>query len=417
MRTLRSTLRLAPALTALALVAAPTAAAGGIRLAPSYVDADVHPGSTLGPLLVTNTSSRPLEMSVGYATATEDVSGLPIYQTSPRDLAAGARLVRVSPHGTRLAPGQSRSVMLEVLRRPRTGIAAYGVVVLLARPLGAVRAGRGATVTSRVRVSADVVLHFPGKRRPRIALEGVTTRRAGGGRAEVVARLWGAGNIDVRRGGTAQILDGAARERAQVALPVVRVLPGAMRESAAWLPRSLPPGRYTARVRVSGSQARHADFNLLPGGQLAEPALGFTRLTASRAGQTAVHARVAVRNAGTRAGSAALRLALLAPGGRTISMRDLPLDSLGPNGSRTIDVDLPQGPGRGSQVLATLTNQGFRLGRTEAQVTAPAPGRAASIEDWLAAHIPLLLASFGALVVAMFAGMLMWARKLSRRSA
>ncbi len=394
-------------LVALALAATlPSAASGqGLLVSPTRIAAEVRPGDRLPPIELTNRSRQTLAVRVDVAPAGQELSGLPRFDLSPESLRRGRRLARVSARRLRLRPGATKRVVLTVGARARRRIGVYGVVAFTARVAGGAEAG-GSVVTPSVRLSTNLLLRYPG----RVRLDGAATdlRVEQGPKRTLrfLGRMRNDGNLDVRPRARLTIRATGGGMVVRRTFPPENVLPGFERELLFDLGKVLPAGSYRASVeaRIGGRRsARSTEFRLVGPNLLPTPKLEIAALDppAPEAGES-FDVRVAVRNVGTAAMRATGGLSLAsAGGGPRVAREQFQLPLLAPNETTVAKVALPALDEGSYALTARLVDRGRVLSeRAVVFATNTRPGLLTRILDWMAAHVPLLLALFGLAMIA-----------------
>lgn len=424
-------MRLRSLLPALLLVpAAPAHAAtglGGVSVAPASIDVNVRAGTALPPVRVSNDTGRRVDVRALVVPAAQDLSGLPAFDLGTRSRRDGRTLVRISPRRFVLPAGSSRSVRATVVAAtPRVGTGSYGVLVVEAIPSVAGNGvDPGSTVDSRLRLTSNLLLAYPAAaaarrtaaavslRAEQAALEPTRTLR-------FVARVANPGRIHSRPSAVLRIRDGAGRLVTRATLPSGNVLPGAERELPVIVRRRLPAGRYTARVAVRAGQRRTSatlSFALVAPNTLPTPRLRIGELAPpDDATSSEVRARLEVRNRGTAPGRPVGEAVLATTGGRVLARRPLRMAAVPASARAVADLRLP-GVSRGPHRLTVRLLDGDR--ELDSRTVVFTPGTAAGtwtrILDWCAAHIPLLFAAFGLVLLVVLAGVTAYVHRLRTR--
>ncbi len=391
---------------------APAGATGGLLVAPSSVDARVHPGDALPPIRLVNDTGRDLVVRASTRVATQALSGLPVYALDAAARRRGRAFVAVSPARFVLRAGERRDVRARVRARgPQVGRGAYGVVLFEAV------ARRGAAqrnaVASRLRLTANLLLTFPSRTHPAKVLgvaRSLRAEQAVGGGLRLLVRVHGAGTIHGRPRGRLRIRDAAGRVVARARFATGNVLPGADRELPALVTRRLAAGTYSARATIrSGGRTTSATMALrlvgqgvLPTPDLRIAAVGTPRPEAGERFGT----QLVLVNRGTAVAPVRGRWELRSAGGQRLLARGpIAQAPLAAGGRRTATLSLPAvRPGRWRLVVA-LDAPGRELDRRELVfATGEALGWWPRFQDWAAAHIPLLLTAF-AVLLALVAGL------------
>lgn len=403
------------------LSAAPSAGAqpGGLLVAPSRIEAKVRPGDRLPAIQLSNRTGAALTVRVFAARATQDLSGLPVFDTRPEDLRAGARLVRVAPRRLRLGRGERGEVRALVGRPRRSTVGAYAVIAFSAQPARA-SGRRGAVIAPTIRITTNLLLRFPGP----VRLEGeVTAVRAEQGPERTLrffGRIRNDGNLHVRPRARLTVRSAAGETVLRRRFRPETVLPDAARELPLLVAKRLPAGDYTARVdaRVGRRRSkREARFRLVGPNLLPTADLKIISLPTPQpdAGEE-FSARVEVANRGTGPIRPAATVTVSAPGsGRRVAERQLTLPSLGPRSRHEAEVELP-GLAKGRYELAARFSSGGRVvaNRTLVFETGTRPPLLTRVKDWMAGHVPLVVAIFALLLAIVVGGLLAYIRRLRR---
>ncbi|WP_354698137.1 hypothetical protein DSM112329_03802 [Paraconexibacter sp. AEG42_29] len=429
----RHLLSRAVATLALALVAliggaaAPSARAdGGVLITPSSVAARVQAGDRLRPVRVTNTTGRDLDVVATGLVARQELSGLPVYGLGPRARRDGRAFVRVRPARFTLRAGRSRAVVATVVaRRPQTGRGAYGVILFEAVPRRA-SAARNA-VTARLRLTANLLLTYPSRSRPATALTTATGLRAEQAPARalrLLVRVRGAGTIHGRPAARLRIRDARGRVVGRATFATGNVLPGADRELPAVVARPLPAGRYTARAVVRSGRSVTTvtlPLRLVANGTLPTPDLRIAALPVPQPGSDrAFTAQLELVNRGTAAAPVRGAWQLRSAGGQQLlaSGAISGASAVPAGGRRTVELRLPGVSEGRRRLVVTLEGGGRELDRREVVFRAgDGPGRWTRLEDWAAAHVPLVLGGCAALLLAVCVSAAGYTLRLRRRLA
>jgi hypothetical protein len=393
---------------------------GGVSVAPASIDAHVRAGTVLPSVRVTNDTGRRLDVRTFAVPATQDLSGLPAFDLSLRSRRAGRALVRISPRRFVLPAGASRAVRGTVVDgAPRVGTGSYGVLVVEALP-SVVDAGAGSTVDSRLRLTANLLLSYPAAATARRTAKAVALRAEQASleparTLRLTATVTNPGRIHSRPAAILRIRDASGRLVTRATLPTGNVLPGATRELPVVIRRLLPAGIYTARVVVRAGRRRTSvtrTFELVAPNTLPTPRLRIGTLAPpDDATETEVRARLEVFNRGTATGRPAGEAILATTGGRVLATRPLRMAAI-PAGERAVaDLRLP-GVGAGPHRLTVRLLDGDR--ELDARTVVFTPGTAAGawtrLLDWCAAHVPLLFAAFGAVLLTVLVGVTAYVR-------
>ncbi len=410
----------------LTLALAPTTATaatglGGVSVAPASIDVRVQGGTQLPAVNVSNDTGRSVRVRAFVVPARQDLSGLPAFDLTAASRRSGRALAEASPPSFELPAGRTQAVALRVRDpRPRTGLGSYGVVVF-----EAVRATSGATdegsvVDARLRLTTNLLLTYPGRVRRTGEVVALRAEQGPASRArtvQFVARVRNPGRIHVRPTATLRIRNAAGQLVTRATLPTGNVLPGAQRELPVTVRKQLPAGRYTARVTVQAGRRRttrtHA-FTLVGTNELPTADLHVAALTTpDDADRGGTEAQVTVVNRGTASGLPRGEVILATVGGRRLARRPLALPAVTPGTRATAALRLP-GVADGPHRLTVRLLDGDREldARTVVFTPGTAPGMWARALDWAATHVPLLLAGFGVLLLAVLTAVTVYVRRL-----
>lgn len=414
-----------PILAVAAVLAAllPSHARGqGLQVAPTRIAAEVRPGDRLPPIELRNRTRETLTVRVDVAPARQELSGLPLFDLSPSSRREGRRLARVSPRRLRLAPGQTRSVRVTVGRPARGRLGVYGVVAFTARVAGR-SSERGAVLAPSVRLSTNLLLRYPGRIRRDGRATDLRVEQGPKRTLRFLGRMRNDGNLHVRPKARLTVTSVTGKLVVSRALPAENVLPDAERELAFDLTKLLPAGDYRARVRARIGRRRSVrttDFRLVAPNELPTPKLEIAALAppAPNAGER-FNVRVGVRNVGTAPMAAAGRVALSDADTRTTVARErFDVPALAPGQSTVAKVALPALDEGRYALTARIRNQGRVLSeRTVVFSTDTRPSLFTRALDWMAAHVPLLLAIFGGVLAIVVGTSATYIRRLRRRLA
>lgn len=400
-----------------ALAALPSAAQAQVSVSPAQVNARVQTGQRLPPLSLLNQSSRPVDVQIVASPTGQKLTGFPDFTLDRSALASGRRMLSVSPSSMRVPARSSRRVAVTVGRRPGAAPGAYAVVVFTAKPVtGRARTSR---VLSQVRLSAPILMQFPGRARRTGDISGMramATDHHGVG-VGVIAR--GTGNLHVRAGGTL-VVRGPGGTTSKVAIAPATVLPGAGRELIADLPAGRPAGTYTAtaNLRIGRSRAtKRMQFRLSGTDQLAAPDPAIPALVADRRGDH-VHVSGDVANRGSAALSATLVVAGRSESGRAVTRR-VSLDGVAAGAEAQISLDLADAKHELTGVDASVVRDEATLVARSAAVREPQSQISVwnRLADWAAQHVRFLLAVFGGLTLVLLTALAVVVRRLGRRTA
>jgi hypothetical protein len=418
-RSFGSRVALAAVIALLAATGQDAFAAGGLEVAPSAVEANVQPGQRLGPIQLTNKSQQTLLVDAGVALAGESLSGLPVYDTLPAALAAGRTLLTITPGHVRLEPGATATFNGVVGAAPPRDVAGrYGVVLFTARAAEQSRSQKGVMLVPRLRLASNLLLRFTGHRqvvKGLVEATRVDSAPAGGLRA--VARVRNTGNVDALFGGAIAVFDSAGRKRATIRFDPARVLPGAVRELIVGFGSRLEAGEYLARATVGrGAKQSTAStqFRLTGPGQLPAAKLSISSVKGELT-DGKVQARIDLRNDGTADIAPTLELTVANRTGEQAAKR-LDAGTVAAHASRRMTVELPNGRGIASQLIAEASDRGFVLASREAPIVPkPKIGIVSRFMDWGAGHLPLLAGLFLVLLVTVAGGLVFYILRLRRR--
>jgi hypothetical protein len=219
------------------------AASGGLSVTPGILEHVAQPGA-VGPLTVSNTTSRPMRVSVAVRPWVQSRSG----SVAPNRRRVLGK-VRAGRHSFRLRGGGTRTVGMQLTRRPK-GRSLYGAIEVTGAPKP--RRGRGVRVAYRLVTSLRLYPPVGARRyraRPKRLFEHGNARHGA-----LFLAVKNAGNtIDpiggrVRISGNNHTLTGVVASKT--------IIPGAtVNLRLAPLRGNLPRGRYRVGVRLT--QAGH----------------------------------------------------------------------------------------------------------------------------------------------------------------
>ena len=416
----------AAAFAALLLVPAAAHGAGeqGLQLAPSRIEATVRAGDRLPAVVITNGSDRRVVVDVAAVPAGQELSGLPTFTLDRASLRAGRRVLRVAPRRLELAAGASRRLRPRVVGGPTAGRGAYMVIVATARQLGG-EEGR-AVVTPLVRLTANILLRYRGRVRLRGALTGFRVAQgvpAGTKRTlDFALTVANRGTIHRTLRTRLTVRDASGRIVLRGRFPRGTVLPSAERELVRGTRRPQPAGEYTATARawlggrrmVREVRFRLSDTNLLPSSDLQIAGLR----TDEHGARRPVDVELDVANRGSAPGAARGDAELsLAGSGSALEHAKFRTAAIAAGGKATVHLKLPAAR-RGELRLAVRLLDGDRV--LDQRITRVAIGERPALWvrllDWIAAHVPVVLAMFGALLLAVLAGAVALVRRERRRA-
>lgn len=241
---MKRTLTIAAAL--LTVAALPAArAAGGLSISPAIVEHVAQPG-TVGSVIVKNTTSTPLSITVAERPWRQARSGA----VAPDRRHTLASQVRVSAGAFALAPGTSRTITLTLLRAPAAG-SLYGATEIIGTPPPPKKRGG---IVAAFRLVGSLRLN-PAPARRKLSLQLASARLTGKGSARAIAvALRNRGNTVDPVSGTARV--SGARGTRTVSIAAKRIVPGATVDLPLGAIRGLPHGSY--RIRIALRQAGKA---------------------------------------------------------------------------------------------------------------------------------------------------------------
>lgn len=408
-------------LAVLTSAALPTgdAAAQGLQVAPTRIAAEVRPGDRLPAIELRNRSRETLTIDVAVAAADQELSGLPRFDLSPASLRDGRRVARVSPSKLRLAPGKTRAVRVTVGRPVRRRVGVYGVVAFTAR-VAQQTDDKGAVVTPSVRLTTNLLLRYPGPIRRDGRITGLRVEQGAGRTLRFLAPVRNDGNLHVRPRARLTVVDDRGKRVVSRPFRLENVLPDAERELVFDLTKVLQAGSYRAQVDARVGARRSVQttaFRLVGPNELPTPKLEISALDPPRpdAGR-AFDVRVKIRNTGTAAMVADGGLTVSqATGSRLLARRAFAVPKLPPGEAAIATVPLPAlDDGRYALTARLRADKRTLSERTVVFATGTRPSLLERALDWMAAHVPLLLAIF-AVVLALIAGTLgAYIRRLRR---
>lgn len=398
------------------------AQSGGLLVSPTGIDVKVREGDPLPPIVLRNGTDRTLLVDVAAVPARQELSGLPSFDLSAPSVRKGRRMLRVSPRRLRLAPGARERVGLIAGPPPRRGqVGVYAVVAFTARQARQ-SDDSGAVVMPTVRLSTNLLLRYPGRVRRDGRATALRVAQAAKRTLRFFARVRNDGNLHSRP--RARLTISATGESVlRRRFRAENVLPGAERELPLDITKLLPAGDYTARLEARVGRrltTREISFTLVGPNELPTADLQITSLQTPQpdAGEK-FDVDVALHNAGTGPITAKGVLTLSRSGrAGAVARKPLRPSKLAADGRQTLKGDLPGVP-RGTYTVTARFADG-PLVLAERTVVFETGTRASLIQrvlDWMAGHIPLLLAGFGLLLVAIVGGLLTYIRRLRGRVA
>ncbi|MGE5588148.1 MAG: hypothetical protein ACM3ZO_08025 [Clostridia bacterium] len=236
-----------------------------IRVSPASITATVRNGDSIGPLLVTNRGTFPVEVRGTCEVGGHDQSGVPMHR-EVRDPAATDAYVTLDPVEFRLPPGGSRLVYAQVHLRSGFSGGAYPVILFRARRAEGLAQG-GIIAASQIAVLTLLTVAPGGAAVPPEA-EAVLTSLTVEGNADgswirVTAACENRGAIHTSLSGLLLIRDCDGRVAAQGALASATCLPGCARVLSGLVDAArLRKGTYIAEVRLA-TAGRAADSALI----------------------------------------------------------------------------------------------------------------------------------------------------------
>jgi hypothetical protein len=400
-----------------------SAAPGGLIVSPTRIDAKVRPGDSLPPIVLRNESSQPVVVDVAAAMAGQNLAGLPVVDSSRSAIAAAKAMLRVSPRRVRVLPNGRARVGVIVGRPPRTGqVGAYAVVTLTAVQEAPGKA-KGSVVAAAVRMSSNLLLRFPGKVRVDARTVGLRAEQGPKRTLRFLARMRNDGYLHVRPVSRLTIRTAAGRTVLRQDILTQNVIPGAERELVAQVTKVLGAGDYVARVDARAGRRRSSKemrFHLVGPNELPTAHLKIVALqTPSPDAGEAFDESVYVLDDGNAPIRGAGTLTITRTGGRA-PVATIPLDGgmLEPGKPRRLTVKVPGLDAAGYAATARFVSEGRTLDeRTVAFRAGAQPSLVQRILDWLAAHVPYVIAGFGLLLVAVVGALLAYIRRLRRRVA
>jgi hypothetical protein len=213
--------------------AASTTAAGGLSIAPAFLEHEAQQGP-VGEIRVTNGSAKALAVIVRARPWIQERSGA-VAPDGRKTLAQ----IRLSATAFTLAPGEARSISATLPARPGSG-SLYGAIDVLGTPQGA-RPRNG--ILARYRLLGGLRLN-PAAAQRRLRVRVGAPRPDGKG---VVVPVRNTGNTVEPLTGSARIVGATGTLRATIAAQ--RILPGGLVDVRVRRGR-LQAGRYTAAVTL-----------------------------------------------------------------------------------------------------------------------------------------------------------------------
>ncbi len=233
MQHIRTTAIVAVLITCGATAAASTNAAGGLSIAPAFLEHEARQGP-VGEIRVANGSAKALTVTVRARPWIQERGG-GVRPDGRRTLAQ----VRLGATTFTLAPGEARKVSATLPARPGSG-SLYGAIDVIGTPQGA-RPRNG--ILARYRLLGGLRLN-PAAAQRRLRVRVGAPR---GDRGGVVVPVRNTGNTVEPLTGSARIVGATGTLRATIAAQ--RILPGGLVEVRLRRGR-LQAGRYTAAVTL-----------------------------------------------------------------------------------------------------------------------------------------------------------------------
>ncbi len=275
-------------------------------------------------------------------------------------------------------------------------------------------------MTPTIRLTTNLLLRYPG--RVRLRGEATAARAEQGAKRTLrfVARIRNRGNLHVRARARLTVRTAGGRLVLRRRFPRETVIPGAQRELPLDVAKLLPAGDYRARVNaLVGNQRSRQKFafrltgpNILP-----TPVLRILSLETPRpeAGED-FDAAVELANSGTGPISPQGTLTLTASGQqRAIVTEPLRPGGIGPGEREELSVRL-RGVRAGRYEMTARFPSGPRVlaERTVVFETGTRPGLLERILDWMAGHLPLVIAAFAVVLLSVMAAAGTYIRRLRR---
>lgn len=284
---------------------------GTFSISPSRQNVVGRPPVSLASTLVKNTTKQPYDVQVTPVLLSQNLTGAFTFSEQPGALRDALMVLRPLPARFRLAPGQSRTVVLRWLLLPRAKRAAY--VGVLFR--GQARDGSGRSIPVVTRLLSTNFLRVPGRYDRRGALTALHVGQFAPGTLRVVPRVANTGDvIGAPTHGRLAIRNARGKTVYRTRWTADVVLPGAARDVPIDLHTRLPAGRYTAVAAMTfGSTAnakRTTRFTLVAPNTLPTPAIAIDGFAAH--GQAGRHPTVSgvVRSVGTAPASLAMSISI-----------------------------------------------------------------------------------------------------------
>lgn len=236
--------RLLLAVAAVLLMAAalpPAFAAGGLSISPAILEHRATVG-TVGTVVVRNTSSTPLKVTMTPRPWRQARSGA----VSPNRSKTLRSSVKVGAASFTLAAGAKRSVPVSLVRKPSGG-ALFGALEVVGKPT---TKPSGSGITAQYRLISSLRLTAA---RPRHGVR-IGDARVSGKAAVVAVR--NTGNTVDPVAGTARLTGPRGTVNATIA--AVRILPGGLVDLKLSSTSTLPKGTYTATLSLTQGGAKVA---------------------------------------------------------------------------------------------------------------------------------------------------------------
>ena len=363
-------------LSALATAALPTAPAaaqtsnpGVFSIDPSAQGAAGRPPSNLAPLQVTNTTRTSLSIRVFPALMSQNRNGSIIYSDQPRDLFAAARILHVRPRRFELKRGQSRSLAVTWINRPRGKPAVYVAVVIRGTP----PAREGAAIQNRFELVELNYLRLPGRHRYPARVESVRGEQAPRKRLRFFTTVRNTGLVAGRtHDAVLRIRDRRRRVVHQQRWRGGIILPKAVVDFPVDVAKVLPAGTYTAEAALRFGTSRklrrmRSAFRLVGPNELPTVRLRLTGAAASgEIGDERLRVSARIRNTGTANAEPVVKVRVFRVTRGQTALKALAegtteVETLRVGAQRSVDVDVRTKLEDGTyQVVTTLSAPGAR---------------------------------------------------------
>jgi competence ComEA-like helix-hairpin-helix protein len=418
----RSLVLLAALVAAGAGVASDAAAAandkGVLSMQPARRTLTARPPLQLSPTRVSNSTPLAMQVTVFPALLVQDLDGSFSFNEDPRELNAARLMFPVGPSKFRLEPNQSRNLDLRWQLLPRSAKAAYLGLVVQGVPIT-----KGKGVGSILRLLGINFFKLPGKFTVDGRLSALRGEQAGPRVLRFFPRVRNTGQMHSQpRNGHCKVVDTAGTVRVRdLKFGQGVVLPGYQREYPVLVqkPNILPKGSYQLKCAMRFGKrlsTKALPFTLSAPNTLPTASLKLRSVTANGEIGGSAKVKAVVRNAGSKAASALLKVRVdRVPVGRApvlLARGRFPQGSVGAGGTRGASMSLAKLVAGSYRVTVVLSDGKTDLDERTTDFTASLHrGLFKRITDWLSDHLPWLILVV-ALLLILF---LVWRQRRKQR--